>query len=133
MLNDWQPSMLFGWLRNERGVAGLAGGGLVWVLSAVALGFAMRANLAADGQGRVHDFGGAGLLIRHLHGSAVLWGLGFAALQLLSFFMFAFVLRACFRLRTAVCFSVGAGFVMLGDALGLAALLVWVGMTVEVR
>ncbi len=133
MMTGWQPPLLFGWLRNERGVAGMAGGGMVWALSVVALSFAMRANLAADEQGRVHDFGGAGLLIRHLHGSAVLWGLGFAALQLLSFFTFAFVLRACYRLRSAVCFTVGAGFVMLGDALGLAALLVWVGMTAEVR
>ncbi len=129
MLNDWQPSMLFGWLRNERGVAGLAGGCLVWVLSAMALGFAMRANLAADEQGRVPDLGSAGVLVRHLHGSAMLWGLGFTVLQLVSFLTFAFVLRACYRLRSAMCFSAGAGFVMVGDVLGLFGLLVWVGMT----
>lgn len=130
MLTGFEPSQLYGWLRNERGVAGLAGGGVVWVLSAAALGLAMRANLAADEQALLHDFGGAGVVIRHLHGSAVLWGLGFTMLQLLSFLLFAFVLRACYRLRSAVCFSVGAGLVMVGDLLGLLGLLVWVGVTV---
>ena len=117
------------WLRNGRGVAGLMGGAVLWVLSAVALGWAMRANLAADEQALLHDFGGAGVLIRHLHGSALIWGLGFTALQLLSFLLFAFVLRACYRLRSAVCFSVGAGLVMAGDVLGLLGLLVWIGVT----
>ncbi len=121
--------ILVGWLRNERGVAGLAGAGAIWALSATALGFAMRANLAAEERARLHSFGGAGLAIRHLHGAAVLWTLGFTVLQLLSFLTFAFVLRACFRLRTAICFSVGAGLVMVGDVLGLLGVLVWVGTT----
>ncbi len=121
MLNDW--------LRNERGVAGLAGGAAVWGLSAFALSLSMRANLAADDQGRLQQFAGTDVVIRHLHGTAVLWGAGFTALQLLSFLMFAFVLRACYRLRSAVCFSAGAGLVMAGDVLGLFVLMCWVGLT----
>lgn len=122
---------LLGWLRNGPGVSGLLGGGVVWALSLVALGMGMRANLAADGQRHLRSFAGTELLIQHLHGAAVLWTLCFTALQLGSFLTFALVLRASFRLRTAVCFSAGAGIVMAGDVLGLLGLLVWVGSTLD--
>ncbi len=93
----------------------------------------MRANLAASELGRVHDFGGVGVVIRHLHGAAVLWSVGFAALQLISFLISTFVLRACYGVRSAVCFSMGAGSVMLADGAGLFGLLVWLGMTLGER
>ncbi|WP_263385288.1 hypothetical protein [Granulicella arctica] len=123
---------MFGWLIRDRGVVGLLTGFVLWAISAVALGFSMRANLAASMQERSHNFGDAGLLIQHLHGSAVGWSLCFTALQLMSLVATAFVLRACYRWRTAACFIAGAGFVMIGDVLGLLGLLVWLGTTVGV-
>ena len=119
---------LFGWMRCRQGVAGLAVGGVVWVLSLWALFFAMRANLAAD-----HVFAHGvvrAVAVRNLHWAAVAWGLGFTVLQLGSFLVFAFVLRSCYRLRSAVCFVLGAGAVMAGDALELLGVLIWLRVTV---
>ncbi len=59
----------------------------------------------------------------------VLWCAAFTLLQLASFLLFAFVLRACWRLRSAVCFALAAGLVIAGDLAGLLALLVWLGVT----
>ncbi len=122
---------LFGWLDHRWGVSGLIGGGLLWFLSAGSLALAMQANLAASAQQSRLPFGGAAMLGRHLHSVSVLWTLGFTTLQILSFLFFAFVLRGSYRLRSAVCFAVGAGFVIAGDVLGLFALLVWVGMSLS--
>ena len=118
--------MLFAWMRNVGGLLGLVGGAALWALSGWALTLAMRANLAASALGRAR---GDGSVLDHLHGTAVLWSLGFTGLQLTSFLVFTFVLRACYRLRSAVCFAMGGGFVMLGDVAGLFALLVWLRMT----
>ena len=59
----------------------------------------------------------------------VLWCTAFTLLQLASFLLFTFVLRASWRLRSAVCFALAAGLVITGDVAGLLALLVWLGFT----
>ncbi len=125
--------MLFAWLRNRDGIAGLLFGVALWVFSAVALALAMQANLRASGLVRTCGAGGAELLIRHLHVTATVWGIGFTALQLASLLALTFVLRSCYRLRTAICFVMGAGAVMLGDVLGLFTLLLWLGVTLGAR
>ncbi len=123
---------MFRWLRNERGRSGLLAGVILWVMSAGALTRSMQANLAASVQEQVHDFGSAGPLIRQLHGAAVGWAVGFTLLQLMSMLLITFILRACYQLRTAICFVGGTGFVMFGDLLGLLGLLVWLGTTLGV-
>jgi hypothetical protein len=114
-------------------LAGLLAGLLLWMLSAGALALSMRANLAASLQQRTHVFAGATLQIRHLHSIAVAWSLSFTTLQLLSMLVVTFVVRACYRLRAAICFTFGAGSVMLGDLLGLLGMLVWLGTTPGLR
>ncbi len=140
MARDWNSTrtergsplgLLFAWMDNGWGVSGLLAGGLLWLLSAGSLALAMRANLAASARQHELAFSGTEVLIRHLHGAAVFWTLGFTTLQILSFLLFAFVLRGGYRLRSAVCFAIGAGFVIFGDVLGLFGLLVWVGMTLN--
>lgn len=121
--------LLFAWLDNGWGVSGLAGGGVLWLLSAASLACAMRANLTASTARQNLAFAGTEMLIHHLHGAAVLWTLGFTTLQILSFLLFAFVLRGSYRLRSALCFAFGAAFVMVGDVLGLIGLLFWVAST----
>ena len=116
---------LFSWLRNGRGVAGLLGGAAVWMLSEGLLTLAMRANWAAAEQMQVIERMRVERMVLHLNGSAVGWSLGFIALQLISFVIYAFVLRSCYRLRTAVCYALGAGLVMAADATALFGLLVW--------
>lgn len=114
---DAEPAWYGGFGRRGSGVAALAG----------ALFFAMRANLAAD-----HAFAN-GIVrtaaVKNLHRVAMGWGLGFTVLQLGSFLAFAFVLRSCYRLRSAVCFVLGAGAVMAGDALELLGVLIWLRVT----
>jgi hypothetical protein len=124
---------VFSWLRNGRGVAGLLAGLLLWVLSAGALALSMHSNLAASLQQRTHPPGGAALVVRHLHSIAVGWSIAFSTLQLLSMLVTTLVIRACYRLRAAICFSLGAGSVMVSDLFGLLCLLIWVGTTLEVR
>ncbi len=122
-------SLLFAWRDNGWGVFGLLGGGLLWLLSAGSLALAMRANLTASAQQHNLAFAGTEVLIRRLQGAAVLWTFGFTTLQILSFLLFAFVLRGSYRLRSALCFAFGAAFVMIGDVLGLIGLLFWVART----
>ena len=124
---------MFAWLRNGRGVAGLLAGLLLWLLSAGALALSMHANLDASFLQHTHPFGRAAPLIRHLHTIAVAWSIAFTTLQLLSLLVTTFVVRACYRLRAAICFTLGAGSVMLADLLGLLGLLIWVGTTLETR
>lgn len=109
-------------------MAGLVGGGVVWLLSLGALVFGMRANVAAD-HVFLHGIERT-VAVRNLHRAAIGWGLGFSVLQLGSFLAFAFVLRSCYRLRSAVCFALGAGAVMAGDALELVGVLIWLRATV---
>ncbi len=117
---------------SRRGWAGILASLFVWLLSVPVLGMAMRSNeaafvvLARREPGRAHGN------IALLHASAVLWGLGFIGLQLLAPLLLAFTLRAAYRLRTAVCFTISAGCAMLLDGLGLLALLVWMGLTLGV-
>ena len=121
--------MLVGWLRNRYGGAGLLAAAMVWGLSAVALALAMQANLAASGQMHIHRVDAAERLVRQLHLAAIVWSVGFTTLQLASFLTFTLVLRASYHLRTAVCFALGAGIVMLGDGLGLFVVLLWLRVT----
>ena len=103
---------------------------LVCSASVPVLAFAMRANEAASLRFRRHGFG-----LEHessadmLHTQALLWGVLFVALQLAAPLLLAFTLRAAYRLRSAVCFALGAGIAMTLDALGLFGLLVWLWWT----
>ena len=100
----------------------------MWLASGFALALAMRHGIqSAHAAGAQHakpgsaiSFMAAGCLV-------------FTLLQLASLFLFAFVFRAAWRLRSAVCFSLAAGLVILGDAAGLLALLVWLGITLGAR
>ncbi len=98
----------------------------LWVASAGALAHAMAHNAQTSFLLRASPS-------RAMASSADLpMALGCAAftlLQLASFLLFAFVLRAAWRLRTAMCFLLAAGLVMAGDTAGLLALLVWLGLT----
>ena len=124
---------MFAWLRNGRGVSGLLAGLLLWALSAGALTLSMQANLEASFLPRTQVFGGATLLMSHLHTLAVAWSVAFTTLQLLSILVTTFVIRASYRLRAAICFTLGAGSIMVADLLGLLGLLIWVGTTLETR
>ena len=110
------------------GVAGLAFGGGLWALSAAALAVAMRRNLDASRLFALHSDAGRAA-VSHLHGSAVAWAVAFTLLQLGSFLVWAFVLRATWQLRTAVCYTLGAFLLMAGDCFGLFCLLVWLRLS----
>jgi hypothetical protein len=98
------------------------------MFSAFCLAVAMHYNLDASDLSRGH-----GLLERtavaRLHGVAVGWAGAFTFFQLAGFLVFTFVFRAAWRLRAAVCFTLGAGLVMVGDCVGLVCLLVWLRLT----
>ncbi len=111
------------------GRAGIVVSLLVWSVSVPVLALAMRANEAAFVQLRWPSLGREQDSVRELHTHAVLWGLVFVALQLTAPLLLAFTLRAAYRLRSAVCFTLGAGAAMVLDALGLFGLLVWLGWT----
>ncbi len=103
----------------------MLGSWLIWLLSIASLGLAMEANQTADLQARWDGLHQRVTSIEHLHGVAVLWVLLFVVLQLSSPLLMAFTLRAVYRLRTAVCFTVAAGGAMVLDALGLFGMLMW--------
>ncbi len=62
---------------------------------------------------------------RHLHLIAVIWTLLFVVLQLVAPLLLAFTLRASYKWRSAVCFTIGVGCFLLLDAAGLFGVLVW--------
>jgi hypothetical protein len=109
---------------NGRGVAGLAFGGGLWMLSAATLAVALRQNALASEVQSLHRLAAAPAITR-LHGAAVAWAVAFAALQVASFLVWAAILRTVWLLRAAVCYTLGAVMVMAGDCFGLFCLLVW--------
>ena len=96
----------------------------VWMLSVPALGFAMRATQAGSYAGLYHAARSRADL-RTFHVLAVVWGTVFVVLQLAAPLLLAFTLRAFYRLRSAVCFTIGVGCSLLLDALAIFGLLVW--------
>lgn len=111
---------------------GVFGACAVWLVSALALVFAMghgtwnspfQPAQSAHATGSRHAQAGSADLLM------AVGCMGFTLLQLASFLLFAFVFRAAWRLRSAVCFSLAAGLVVAGDVAGLVALLVWLGIT----
>ena len=98
----------------------------LWIASAGALARAMARNAQTSSLLRAYpsraEASSADL-------SMVLWCIAFTLLQLTSFLLFAFVFRASWQLRSALCFLLAAGLVMVGDTAGLFALLVWLGVT----
>lgn len=101
----------------------------VWITSVLALAFAMGQGIETSPLQRTYP-----LRISHVSANTsdlpvALGCIAFTLLQLASFLLFAFIFRACCRLRSAVCFSLAAGLVIAGDAAGLIALLVWLGVT----
>jgi hypothetical protein len=111
------------------GVAGLGFGGGLWALSAASLAFAMRQNALASGLSSLHSLAATAAITR-LHATAVAWAVGFTLLQLASFFVWTFVFRAAWRLRAALCYTLGAVLLMVGDCFGLFCLLVWLRITI---
>ena len=111
------------------GRVGVAAGLLAWGLSVPVLAAMMQANEEASHLERTHGFAGAARSITHLHATAVVETVVFIALQITSLLLLTFTLRAAYRLRTAVCFTVGAAVPMLLDGLGLFALLVWLRLS----
>ena len=99
----------------------------LWIASVLALAFVMH-HLSSTSTHPVHtrpsssSSGSSDLAL-------VLCCAAFTLLQLTSFLLFAFVFRASWRLRSAVCFALAAGLVIAGDGAGLLALLVWLGVT----
>ncbi len=116
-------------LRNNRAGLGWLGvllAGTVWFASVLALFFAMH-HLSQPP---------TPLWAHPLHRQAgnydfalAFWCTAFTLLQITSFLLFTFVFRAFWRLRSAVCFTLAVGLVIAGDAAGLLALLVWLGIT----
>ena len=98
----------------------------IWIASGFALALAMHHMSRASNPPRTHS---AGTNASSSDLPVVLWCAAFTLLQLASFLLFAFVLRACWSLRSAVCFALAAGLVIVGDLAGLLALLVWLGLT----
>jgi hypothetical protein len=110
------------------GLAGLAFGAGLWALSAASLAVAMRQNLDASQLGSVHSLAGKAAMT-HLHQAALAWAFGFTLLQLASFLVCAFVFRAAWRLRTALCYTLSGFLLMAGDCFGLFCLLVWLRLS----
>ena len=100
-----------------------------WIASATALAVAMRHLEHTSSLLRTYPAHSIPARETTSDLPAVLWCLAFTFLQLASFLLFAFVFRASWRMRSAVCFSLAAGLVLAGDAAGLLALLVWLGLT----
>ncbi len=101
---------------------------ILWVASVLALAHAM--NHLERASSLLRTYPGCGAPARDSSDlPAVLWCSAFSFLQLASFLLFTFVFRAFWRMRSAVCFSLAAGLVIVGDAAGLFALLVWLGLT----
>ena len=116
--------MLYEWFAKRSGQLGIAASLLVWAVSLPVLALVMQANQAAWRDGA---FRGAELheKLMWLHAAAVFWSLVFVLLQLVAPLLLAFTLRATYRLRSAVCFSIGAGCAFLLDVVGLFAMLIW--------
>ena len=110
-----QNRALLGWI-------GVLGACAVWIASGFALAIAMHQISHASNPPARTRASSSELAM-------MFWCAAFTLLQLTSFLLFAFVLRASWRLRSAVCFTLAAGLVMVGDAAGLLALLVWLGVT----
>ncbi len=115
------------------GRAGIVCGLGLWAVSVPVLALLMQANEAATQPGRLRGFGADGRSIAHLESIAVLSGLGFIALQIAAVLTLTFALRAAYRLRTAVCFTIGAGMPLLLDACGLFGLLLWLRLSLGAR
>ena len=98
----------------------------VWIASVLALALAMHHISHAPAPPRTHP---ARTGARSSELAIALWCAPFTYQPLTSFLLFAFVFRASWRLRSAVCFALAAGLVMVGDGAGLLALLVWLGIT----
>ena len=110
-------------LARRAGQIGIVASLFLWLVSLPVLGLAMQANQAAW-RGNAYRVVGVNE-IRWLHGIAVIWSLVFVLLQLMAPLLLAFTMRAFYRFRSAVCFSISAGCAFMLDALGLLALLVW--------
>ena len=98
----------------------------LWIASAGALAHALAHNAQTSSLLRAYP---SRAQASNADLPMVLGCAAFTLLQLASFLLLAFVFRASWRLRTAMCFSLAAVLVMAGDAAGLLALLVWLGIT----
>jgi len=106
---------------------------LLWVASIAALLAGIRANEAAGLLVRVHA---ARLLeerVEHLHGLAVMWCFVLTGLQISALVMGAGVLRGFYRLRSAVCFAVSGGTVIVLNVMWLFGLLMWLRVYGDTR
>ena len=120
-----------GWQRRWAARAGLAGSLLLWAGSILALMAAVQANETAGLLGRGH--GGGRDRIAHLHGVAVMWAVVMAGLQIGAMVVGTGILRVGYRLRTAVCFAISVGALVMLNAAWLLGLLVWLRMYGDTR
>ena len=111
------------------GWIGLLVASAVWIASAGALAHGLGPGLHTSSMPGPYPPHSAHATASSSDLPMVLWCTAFTFLQLTSFLLFAFVFRAAWRLRTAVCFTLAAGLIMVADAAGLLALLVWLGLT----
>ena len=123
--------MVYEQLGSRAGQLGVTASLLLWAASAWVLVFAMQANEVAWKQGLYGRAAGGGE-IRSLHVRAVIWSLLFVLLQLVAPLLLAFTLRSFYRLRSAVCFSIGVGCGFFLDAFGLLSMLIWLRFRVGV-
>ena len=116
--------MQFERLADRKGQLGIVASLVVWGLSVPALGFAMRATQAGSYAGLYHAARSSDD-VRTFHVLAVVWGTIFVVLQLAAPLLLTFTLRAFYRLRSAVCFTISVGCSLVLDALGMLSLLIW--------
>ena len=102
---------------------------MIWVASVLALAYAMDHLERASSLLHTHPVRGIPVKESSSDLLALLWSFVFTLLQLASFLLSAFVFRAFWRMRSAVCFSLAAGLVIAGHAAALLALLIWLGLT----
>lgn len=118
---------------NWRGRLGLLVAFLLWVASVAALIAAVKANATAGLLARQHGKANVDVRVEHLRGLAVMWSLVLTGLQISSLLAGAGVLRVFYRLRSAVCFAVSGGAMILLNALWLFGLLVWLRVYGDTR
>ena len=117
-----QRHTLSGWI-------GILSASAVWIASVLALAYGMDHSAQVSLLQTVHPTTSPHARASNFDLPMVLGCAAFTLLQLVSFLLFAFVLRAFWRLRSAMCFTLAAGLVIAGNAAGLLALLVWLGIT----
>ena len=111
-------------LAKRAGPFGMIASVGIWMTSVPVLGFVMQANQAAW-RGDPYRVAQSSGNLRLFHATAVLWGLVFVLQQLAAPLLLSFTLRALYRWRSAVCFTIGWGWFILLDGLGLLGMLVW--------